>query len=594
MVHNVKAPLWAEDWGADEELLLLEALEMFGMGNWSDVADHVGSKNKTQCETHYDQVYCSNAQLLPDPAKALTRRSQHTKQEGDSADAEGGVKIEGGKDAKNAAASAVGSSSSAVALPASSTSGKPIAKAHAVTKPKPKSGLGHLVGFTPNRGDFDTEYENDAELVLADMEFKDEDTKWERDLKLKVLEIYNSRLDARMERKKFILERNLLERKEKKRAKEEREINNNMRVFAKFHSAEQHEAFVQGLANEQRLRKRIEQLQNYRLNGIRSLADGELFEAEKRKRDAMLGNKKSGAFDAPGSGVGGKTTGKKRSAAEVAEEDRLNKARKDTGGKGPSLTASAAAAAGSSAASGSAPVPDWDPSKFPGIELLSSHEKQLCVTLQMLPQHYLMIKERLIREVTTLTTTNALGTDTAWEHPVAYSFDCFRLRFLLCFLLPVFHSWFPQGESSQAAHQNRRQQNLKDFRFLRFGWVAQHAGSHSCECQTTGGADGYECRSSSGQQRGTSSGVEQQRSSHERTSIRQESWSSRASLQRTHFRRTAAVCTTIRIIARPSSPSHCPAHCCHFAFAVRKSLRFFQTSLLRACRDLRPSHAAAA
>ena len=106
VVNNVKTPLWAEDWGADEELLLLEALEMFGMGNWSDVrhthphpmraatrraqqsesllshchtltlhmmialspiqvADHVGTKNKTQCETHYADVYCSNPQLLP-------------------------------------------------------------------------------------------------------------------------------------------------------------------------------------------------------------------------------------------------------------------------------------------------------------------------------------------------------------------------------------------------------------------------------------------------------------------------------------------------------------------------------------------------
>lgn len=407
VVHNVKAPLWSEDWGADEELLLLEALEMFGMGNWSDVADHVGSKTKSQCETHYDEVYTSTPQLLPDPNKALTRRSHHTKQEGDG---EGGVKIEGGKDAKNAAAAAVGSSSSAVALPASSSSTavKPLAKAHAVTKPKPKSGLGHLVGYTPNRGDFDTEYENDAELVLADMEFKEEDTKWERDLKLKVLEIYNSRLDARAERKKFILDRGLLDRKEKKRPKEEREIQNNMRVFAKFHSAEAHESFLAGLANEQRLRKRIEVLQNYRLNGIRSLADGELFEAEKRKREALLG-KKGGPFDAPGSGVGGKMTGKKRSAAEVAEEDRSNKARKDMGGKGPSLTLSTAAAAGNSSAASSAAgsasaLPDWDVSKFPGTDLLSSHEKQLCATLQMLPQHYLMIKERLIREVSTSAT----------------------------------------------------------------------------------------------------------------------------------------------------------------------------------------------
>lgn len=76
--------------------------------------------------------------------------------------------------------------------------------------------------------DFDTEWENDAELTLADMEFRDEDTKWEKDLKLKVLEIYNSKLDGRAERKKFILERGLLERKEKKRTKEEREVSGSL------------------------------------------------------------------------------------------------------------------------------------------------------------------------------------------------------------------------------------------------------------------------------------------------------------------------------------------------------------------------------
>jgi hypothetical protein len=106
-----------------------------------------------------------------------------------------------------------------------------------------------LLSSSPS-ADFDTEFENDAELTLADMEFKDEDTKWERDLKLKVLEIYNSKLDARIERKKFILERGLLERKEKKRSKEEREVYNNMRVFARFHSAEEHETFIQGLLSQ--------------------------------------------------------------------------------------------------------------------------------------------------------------------------------------------------------------------------------------------------------------------------------------------------------------------------------------------------------
>jgi hypothetical protein len=82
------------------------------------------------------------------------------------------------------------------------------------------------------------------------MEFRDEDSKWERDLKLRVIEIYNSKLDARAERKKFILERGLLERKEKKRSKDEREVVNSMRVFSRFHSPEEHEAFIHGLISQ--------------------------------------------------------------------------------------------------------------------------------------------------------------------------------------------------------------------------------------------------------------------------------------------------------------------------------------------------------
>lgn len=320
-----------------------------------------------------------------------------------------------------------------VGVKSEAKSSKPAPRAHSVTKPKPKSGLGHLVGYLPNRGDFETEWENDAELTLADMEFKEEDTQWEKDLKLKVLEIYNSKLDARIERKKFILERGLLERKEKKRSKEEREVYNNMRVFARFHSAEEHEAFIQGLlsqehtartarkthaprlnpshdshlfvfplslfsslllpvpSDEQRLRKKIEQLQMYRLNGIRTLADGELFEIERRKREgAATAGKKTAAWETPGSGAG-TSKGKKRvaesasassgGAAGAGEEDRSGK--KSKGADGKSVVPA---------------NPEWDVSKMPGHELLSSQERLLCATLQLLPQHYLMIKERLIRE----------------------------------------------------------------------------------------------------------------------------------------------------------------------------------------------------
>ena len=62
----------------------------------------------------------------------------------------------------------------------------------------------------PKRGDFDIEFDNDAELLLAEMEFNDDDKTYEIEMKLKVLDIYNIRLDERMKRKKFVIERDLL------------------------------------------------------------------------------------------------------------------------------------------------------------------------------------------------------------------------------------------------------------------------------------------------------------------------------------------------------------------------------------------------
>ena len=50
----------------------------------------------------------------------------------------------------------------------------------------------------------------DAELLLADMEFKEDDTAENIELKNSVIELYNARLDERNRRKKFVIERGLL------------------------------------------------------------------------------------------------------------------------------------------------------------------------------------------------------------------------------------------------------------------------------------------------------------------------------------------------------------------------------------------------
>lgn len=50
-----------------------------------------------------------------------------------------------------------------------------------------------LSGYNSKREEFEIEYDNDAEQMLADMEFKETDSNAERELKLRVLRIYYKR-----------------------------------------------------------------------------------------------------------------------------------------------------------------------------------------------------------------------------------------------------------------------------------------------------------------------------------------------------------------------------------------------------------------
>ena len=45
------------DWNLDELVQLLEGLEQFGYGNWTDVACYVDTKNPVECRTAANQYF---------------------------------------------------------------------------------------------------------------------------------------------------------------------------------------------------------------------------------------------------------------------------------------------------------------------------------------------------------------------------------------------------------------------------------------------------------------------------------------------------------------------------------------------------------
>jgi len=74
-----------------------------------------------------------------------------------------------------------------------------------------------LANWMPLRGDFETEHENDAEIMLMDLAFNDDDSQADIEVKLRLIENYNRKLDDRIKRKKFIVDYGLLDYKRIKR-----------------------------------------------------------------------------------------------------------------------------------------------------------------------------------------------------------------------------------------------------------------------------------------------------------------------------------------------------------------------------------------
>eukprot|EP00250_Pteridium_aquilinum_P011395 c20036_g1_i2 orf=371-1651(-) len=254
-----------------------------------------------------------------------------------------------------------------------------------VKKPKPllegsEDGTTYLdqSGFNPKRREFDKEYDNDAELPLAEMEFKETDTETDHELKLRMLHIYLSRLDERKRRKDFILERGLLDAKrqqelENQRCEEERKLYQQARVFLRYHSSEEHDALLEGLWAEQKTRQQISDLQECWSAGCHTLAEAEQYKAEKLRQEAGTRRAKDGSMQVP--------TGK--------ELQRTSKVSSKEGSDSDINPASGGMAGYAST---------FDITGLPGTNLLSLAEQQFCCKNKIFPASYLKMKEVLMLE----------------------------------------------------------------------------------------------------------------------------------------------------------------------------------------------------
>jgi transcriptional adapter 2-alpha len=261
VMEKLDFPVLSSDWTAHEELMLLHALDLYGLGNWVEVAMHVGTQSKSKCEEHYYQYYIDfpGTGPYPDVSRCTERNTL-------------------------------------IPLPASvqaemhqTAQARHMTPQHQPTKKKdyyadcpPGS---EIVGYMPRRGDFDVEYDNDAEAVLADLTIDSKDSEWETKLKTTLLEAYNWRLEERRKRKEFVLKRDLLDLKkqqisDRRRTPEDKELHQQLRVFSRVMAPDKYDELLMGLVQEQRIRKRIKELQEFRSMGCLTFDD-----IERKKAD---------------------------------------------------------------------------------------------------------------------------------------------------------------------------------------------------------------------------------------------------------------------------------------------------------------------
>ncbi|KAK9226182.1 hypothetical protein WN943_011229 [Citrus x changshan-huyou] len=436
VMDNLSFPLICPDWNADEEILLLEGIEMYGFGNWGEVSEHVGTKSKSQCIDHYNAIYMNSpcfplpdlshvmgknreellamakehqqvkkelptvAELaLKEDAPFSTRMKPETRKEDTTCQSSSGLTtVEVNSiDPSNGNAFSFKKASNMtqvkesvkVEVLAEPQSDRSIGEKKLRTSGDERPSMKELSGYNFKRQEFEIEYDNDAEHLLADMEFNKNDTDAERELKLRVLRIYGKRLDERKRRKDFILERNLLfpDPFERNLSPEEREIYQQYKVFMRFHSKEDHEELLKSVIEEHRIVKRIQELQEAQAAGCRTSSEAHRFLEQKRKKEAEENGQR--VKESGQAGPSGKVLQRPNSLKEVEVSPRGvvrgSTSLQPFGNDSYSTIASS--------------LEDWDISGFVGADLLSETEKRLCGEIKILPAHYLKMLEILSVEI---------------------------------------------------------------------------------------------------------------------------------------------------------------------------------------------------
>jgi transcriptional adapter 2-alpha len=173
VLDPVLHPIFQEGWSSEQEIQLLNAIQLCGLGNWQEIADLVKTKTALECECHYFATYVESDAAPAPSDRILPECVLPPPPSLDTAPRESRPSIAHERNLAECCE-------------------------------RERTTAAEFAGSMPRRSEFEVEYLNDAEQIIGGLGFSEtEETVASLEQKLEVLRAYNGRIAEREIRTKF-------------------------------------------------------------------------------------------------------------------------------------------------------------------------------------------------------------------------------------------------------------------------------------------------------------------------------------------------------------------------------------------------------
>lgn len=351
-------------WTGEEELQLLDAVELYGFGNWELISQYVKTRTPEECKDEYNNRYLNGnigKVTWGDAEKRRPILQDHVPE-----------------DTGPLAPSVIAK------LP--------------LLDITPEEAL--LLGYKPHRDDFEREFDMSAERLVSSIQLDTtQDSKIEVVLKLAMVDMYTRKLRERARRKRLIRDYQLVAKffanhrkdpNQKPLNREQKDLRDRMKIFTQYMTSGEHERLIASLEREKELRFRLSELLRYR--GLGLTTQDEIIHYEQHAAFVKQQNNKTGSSGLPMFSQEEEIkNGKKENAPNLSDEK---------------FTLQVDEESESANFNNCNILINWNCEQMsesfiraqPMSRFLSQHEIRLCTSINILPIHYIILKTHIIQE----------------------------------------------------------------------------------------------------------------------------------------------------------------------------------------------------